>query len=252
MEQRYRIEIERVQKNLLKLVRKHVISDLARLQKTYSNDSSFDSIRFIDRLLEKLSFVKSLHKKYFSKARLKTMLRQIATKTDEINLMQARKLRPLKDLGDITDDALHTFIESNVELIRSVESRYINDVQQTILTGFREGRTISDIANQVSSRGKVSISRARFIARDQIGSLNAEITRTRDIKMGISKYRWRNSQDERVRGRPGGLYPDARPSHWHREGKVFYWNKPPKGGHPGQDKLCRCTAEAILDEIISS
>ena len=34
----------------------------------------------------------------------------------------------------------------------------------------------------------------------------------------------------------------VRSSHAARDGKIFNWNKPPKGGHPGQDYGCRCRA----------
>lgn len=65
--------------------------------------------------------------------------------------------------------------------------------------------------------------------------------------LGIKKYRWRHSRDERVRGNPGGKYPKARPSHWAREGKIYSWNDPPPGGHPGMDYQCRCTAEPVFE-----
>ncbi|MBI5426784.1 MAG: hypothetical protein HZA02_00725 [Nitrospinae bacterium] len=46
------------------------------------------------------------------------------------------------------------------------------------------------------------------------------------------RYIWRTRRDSQVRS-----------EHAEREGKVFDWNNPPKGGNPGEDYGCRCWAE---------
>tara|TARA_B100001248_G_scaffold201654_1_gene155893 strand:- start:346 stop:621 length:276 start_codon:yes stop_codon:yes gene_type:complete len=51
------------------------------------------------------------------------------------------------------------------------------------------------------------------------------------------QYIWRTSGDDKVRT-----------SHAMREGKVFSWDNPPEGGHPGEDYGCRCTAEPYPNE----
>ncbi len=48
------------------------------------------------------------------------------------------------------------------------------------------------------------------------------------------KYIWRTRGDRKVRS-----------EHAARDGKVFDWDNPPVGGHPGEASNCRCTAEAI-------
>lgn len=48
------------------------------------------------------------------------------------------------------------------------------------------------------------------------------------------KYKWRTLKDKNVRD-----------SHKPREGKIYYWNNPPKGGHHGEDHGCRCWPEAF-------
>lgn len=143
---------------------------------------------------------------------------------------------------------IDAFVSANVDLIRSIESVYFDDVKQILLTEIRNGSLISEIARKIEKRGLASSSRAKFIARDQVGKFNGSLTELRQQSLGVDSYIWRTSRDERVRGRPGGRFPDANPSHWAREGKVFKWSDPPSGGHPGQDYACRCTAEAIIDE----
>lgn len=50
-------------------------------------------------------------------------------------------------------------------------------------------------------------------------------------------YIWRTQRDSK-----------ARSSHAEREGKIFRWDDPPEGGHPGEDSNCRCWAEEISSE----
>ncbi len=70
-------------------------------------------------------------------------------------------------------------------------------------------------------------------------NIDGDLTRERQRGMGLKRYTWRTSQDERVRE-----------SHRIKEGKEFDWTKPPADtGHPGQDFQCRCTAEPIFTEL---
>lgn len=50
------------------------------------------------------------------------------------------------------------------------------------------------------------------------------------------KYIWRTRGDSKVRS-----------EHAERDGKVFDWDNPPEGGHPGEAPNCRCTAEDVKD-----
>jgi len=48
------------------------------------------------------------------------------------------------------------------------------------------------------------------------------------------RYIWRTRKDPKVRSK-----------HWEGRVKIFYWNDPPEGGHPGDDFGCRCWSEAF-------
>jgi uncharacterized protein with gpF-like domain len=54
-----------------------------------------------------------------------------------------------------------------------------------------------------------------------------------------------------VRGNPAGLYPHAKYSHHHREGKTYRDSKPPPDGHPGEPIRCRCWREPVFEDILS-
>ncbi|WP_082193860.1 minor capsid protein [Bacillus sp. 37MA] len=79
--------------------------------------------------------------------------------------------------------------------------------------------------------------RAKIIARDQIGSIHGQLIGHRHKGMGIRKYKWSTSQDERVR--------DA---HESLDGKTFEYAKSPAVGWPGTDYNCRCTANPVFED----
>jgi len=81
----------------------------------------------------------------------------------------------------------------------------------------------------------VSRRRAKLIARDQIGKLNGRINASRLTSIGIDKFIWRTSKDERVR-----------PDHRKREGKIYEFSNPPNGEIPGTPINCRCFAEPVI------
>lgn len=138
------------------------------------------------------------------------------------------------------------FTKQNVALIKSIPDRYFAEVEGIMFRGVQQGLSNTEIRKQIAARFDVSKNRSQFIARDQVGKLNGQLTQLRQETVGVKKYRWRTTLSIRVRGNPGGLYPKATPSHWTREGKVFEWKSPPSDGHPGSPYGCQCSAEPIL------
>lgn len=148
------------------------------------------------------------------------------------------------------EPAVKAFTRENVALIRSIPQRYFSEIERLVTDGARSGRRAEDIERDIEARYKVSRSRAKLIARDQVGKWHGELTQTRHKALGLGRYRWRTSMDERVRGRPDGSYPDARPSHWDREGKIFSYDNPPPGGPPGFAIQCRCFDEPVFEDLL--
>ena len=61
------------------------------------------------------------------------------------------------------------------------------------------------------------------------------INQLRQNAMGFSHYIWRSSDDDKVRA-----------SHAAHDDRLFSWDDPPEGGHPGQAWGCRCHAEPFV------
>ena len=113
----------------------------------------------------------------------------------------------------------------------------------------------------------MSYGRAKLIARDQTKKLNSNLNQARQQSVGITLYIWKTVRDERVVGRPGGLYPQgnkAHGNHYVMEGLYCRWDdstvySEDRGEtwkkrqaempqtHPGQDIQCRCHAAPVVD-----
>ncbi|MFU8803621.1 MAG: minor capsid protein [Bradymonadaceae bacterium] len=145
------------------------------------------------------------------------------------------------------------FVQENVSLIRSIGEEFFDKIEADVLGAYAQGARHEQLAKIIGKEYEVSGRRAQLIARDQIGSLSAKLNQAKQQELGVRKYIWRNSQDERVVGNPSGKYPDGNEvhgNHWDREGKVFEWGNPPHDGHPGIPIQCRCTAEPVWEDML--
>lgn len=133
-------------------------------------------------------------------------------------------------------EAIDAAMIENVNLIKSIQSQYLDKVRLAITPNALSGQRPSAVIDQLMEVGSVSESRARLIARDQANKLNSALTKARQTTLGVSRYRWSTSGDERVRS-----------SHAALDGKVFSWDDPPAVGHPGEDIQCRCIAIPLFE-----
>lgn len=145
---------------------------------------------------------------------------------------------------DLTADLLAldltSVVERNVALIKSVGEQLHEQIERVLVEGILDGKRHETIAAELVERVGVAESRAGLIARDQVASLNAEFSKQRQTSVGVQKYRWSTSQDERVR--------KGKNSHRAREGQIFRWDEPPPDGHPGEPINCRCVAIPVFDD----
>lgn len=130
-----------------------------------------------------------------------------------------------------------SFVVENVDLITSIADTFFEQIRAEVTSAVQTGRRSSELAKDIEGRYSVTQSRAKLIARDQISKLNGQITEQRQTSVGVTRYMWSASGDERVRD-----------THRANDGQVFEWKRPPATGHPGQDYQCRCVAIPVFDE----
>lgn len=138
-------------------------------------------------------------------------------------------------------EKVNALTAGNIQLIKSIRSQYLDKVQNAVMQAMVRGSLNKDLAAQIKDLGKTTEKRAMFIARDQSSKLNAALTQARHEDVGIKKYMWSTSGDERVRE-----------SHAEKDGQIFeYTNPPADTGHPGHDFNCRCVQIPVLDDVVS-
>ncbi len=139
---------------------------------------------------------------------------------------------------EFLDTVISASIETNVSLIKSIPTQYFDKLEYTLMQNLTDPNfKIGGLTKEIQNLTGVTKRRAKTIARDQNSKVNASITQTRQTELGIKKYVWQTSGDERVRA-----------SHRNNNGKVFFWNKPnPTTGHPSHDVNCRCVALPVVD-----
>jgi len=142
---------------------------------------------------------------------------------------------------------LELFVSDNVKLIKSVAFGQLEDLKGVVTRGARAGLRHTEVAKQIEQQFGVTKRRAAVIARDQVGKLNGEMNQLRQQNLGVRRYRWSSSQDERVRD-----------SHRKLNGTIQLWSTPPvvnertgERGHPGQPIQCRCSAIPIIDDVLA-
>lgn len=131
------------------------------------------------------------------------------------------------------------FVSENVSLVRDIPERLVSDLENTVVRGLRQGASTRQLTDAIQERLGVARKRAKVIARDQIGSLNGQINAARHRAMGVKRFVWRTSGDERVRR-----------EHASRDGRVYEYSSPPGGELPGEPINCRCFAEPVISDIL--
>lgn len=134
-------------------------------------------------------------------------------------------------------EAMAAAIADNVGLIRSIPEQYFGRIQKAVSEALVQGDRYEAMAARILNIKGMTQRRAKLIARDQTAKMNSSFNQIRQTGLGISRYRWQTSADERVRE-----------THQANEGQIFRWDEPPATtGHPGEDIQCRCVAIPIFD-----
>lgn len=139
----------------------------------------------------------------------------------------------------VRDDDLTTMLalnaQQNVGLIRSLSDDVVRRIERLSLGSVLEGRGNRETAKALTEVEGITRRRATLIARDQASKLNGQMTEFRHRQAGVSQYIWRTTMDGRQRD-----------THSARNTRVYAWDRPPSGGHPGSEINCRCIAQAII------
>lgn len=144
---------------------------------------------------------------------------------------------------------IDAWAEENTALITNLTQSYLSKITTAVNSGFRDGLSWRDISKNIRDETGVAKRRADLIARDQVATMNMQVTKQRAADLEIKQFVWRTMEDQRVRGNPSGLYPKAKPSHYARNGKTYNWSDGAgaRDTFPGQAINCRCYAANVIE-----
>lgn len=137
------------------------------------------------------------------------------------------------------EDVLRTVATQNAGLIKGLSDEMVKRIQHDVTSAVLQGQSRDQLSKRLVELAKFGDSRARLIASDQMGKLNASLNQFRHEQAGVEKYTWRTARDERVRSR-----------HRRLDGQIFAYGEPTpaeQGLPPGQPIRCRCQALAIVE-----
>lgn len=144
---------------------------------------------------------------------------------------------------------IDAWAEENTALITNLTQSYLSKITTAVNSGFRDGLSWREISKNIRAETGVAKRRADLIARDQVATMNMQVTKQRAADLEIKQFVWRTMEDQRVRGNPSGLYPKAKPSHYARNGKTYNWSDGAgaRDKFPGQAINCRCYAANVIE-----
>jgi len=136
--------------------------------------------------------------------------------------------------------------DQNVNLIVTQNSKYFDDIRQMANNALREGKSVSELTQEIIQLTGTTESRANLIAIDQVQKLNADLEMERQKNNNITRGIWRTRRNARVRSKSNSSgYSD----HAGLEGAVIDYRYPPttvlKGkragerNHAGKDINCK-------------
>lgn len=143
----------------------------------------------------------------------------------------------VRDQGEV-EAFLRQKVRENMELIVTIPPHLHDDLIERFNEIIDAGGFIDEeqTAAMVARVGHVGGYTLRRIVRDQNSKVTGNLTEIRHRQIGIERYRWSTSQDDRVR-----------PLHAALNGTERSWDNPhPTEGHPGHAIQCRCAAIPVV------
>lgn len=177
------------------------------------------------------------------------------------------KAYTLESLNEDFKKTYKTMLSHNLGLIKTqnaenmlkLENRFVNWVTSKSVDDKKDLKNLVKLPNN---------KRIKFILKDQTNKLTSNFDEIVATKYGAIAMQWKTRSDNRVVGKPGGLYPGKGSTkhrdHWSRKDKFYYYPSNPvnkslnlskfegsvdtlKDGLPGQPIGCRCYARYYYD-----
>lgn len=233
----YTTGLVRVTRQVMQAVRGIVTDEVIKSFAAPEPEEHTDAVRLDASVKSVMKRARRAAAKALERSGVKSLSDMAANRTDKHGRGEFKRLGISVKDDPTFQPLLSGWAQESVSRVSGMHDDQLGKVEELLVKGHhrRHESIARDIEDQLDD---VSESRAAFIARDQIGSLNSKITRHRHKAAGITHYIWTTAGDERVRD-----------EHEEIDGEKFSWDDPPEFGHPGEDYNCRCVAFAHGTEL---
>ena len=254
VERQYYADLRPMVKELIRLTQEKIIPSIDQIAKHAQSLRPKNDSLIIDDYSDDIERLFSSSRTGFLKkyppSVAAILARKIAHRTDLFNIGQFNRVfgtvlgqEPVRYEPWLQQE-INGFVKTNVRLISSIHENYFKKVEDIILRGVRRGTLTDTIAGEIQDEFGIIDRRAKLIARDQVSKFNGDLTQFRQKSVGVTRYRWSTSHDERVRE-----------SHQAFDEEVIAWDNPPSSlngyaweGHPGEPINCRCVVIPVFIE----
>jgi SPP1 gp7 family putative phage head morphogenesis protein len=137
----------------------------------------------------------------------------------------------------------NSIVEQNVNLIKSIASEHLTQVQGIVLRGIETGHDLERMTSDLTESYGVTERRAAMIARDQTAKATNNLSRQRLMDYGVKKGKWMHTS-------AGKTYRD---SHVQMDGELYdleqgcYDDDYGDYVQPGELVNCRCVCIPVID-----
>lgn len=248
-ERAYQKELNKLGKALISSIREDVLAFLKVNQESYVIDGIGANLNVIFAKLNReftgvitASFAESTANQMVSKTARsnKNKFDRVVNKATGVNLGSIIATEGLEDFMELS-------ISKNVSLIKSLPEQYLSQVETIVNNGVVSGARFSTIAKEITAKtGSVNsklANRIKTIARNEIQTINSQLTLRRSEQLGIKKGIYRTSEDERVRdchAELNGVEYEIKKGAWSKSCSKFI--------QPGiTDINCRCSYSPIIE-----
>ena len=199
--------------------------------------------------------------KQFDDKRIENLAKKYTSKVDNRNRAEfyrraEEKIGISREELEATEGLTSQINAYQLETMQWIKKMRDDTLQQwtsNTLRQMAEGKGLPEILSEFDGMVEQRKGHAKMIARTQISTFNSLTSKARAQNLGIKRAKWVTSRDERVRGNPGGKYPNARPSHYALDGVEFDLSK---GAYingqyllPGTSPNCRCDYIMVIPEM---
>nr|WP_255313623.1 phage minor head protein [Klebsiella pneumoniae] len=142
-------------------------------------------------------------------------------------------------VGAVAQDIVYRQIQLMKSMPIEAADR-VRDIQSRAMEAVINGERPDQLYEMIMQSGDVAASRAKLIARTEIGRATGALTQARALAVGSEGYWWR------IEG------AGTRPSHRKMKDKFVRWDNPPTldgmTGHAGCLPNCKCWSEVQIPE----